>query len=298
MLWIWHSMLERWRSRKLTRPLLPLLRPRCILLPNEPIVSPEATPAPSQQRHVLDPPALAAERPPLSLWGLTLGMSLDLLSNMPLPESSEIRQTIAADRLYGNESDPASSSSSTTAYFSQNQHGDTRLPFDLVLPRTPHNSFPPLLAPSMTSIFPTFSYPDVNLFIWLFGFRYRHLVQRWNDRLKYQMERYSSSASGDRAAEPDILAGSSSSSTRRPNLARRGSSIPGTPGGSLLNPHAGRVNFAGMALNQFYAAVRKALIVAVVLRAIVALGGISAATLWLVRRVQRLRQSRRPPRLA
>jgi len=58
--------------------------------------------------------------------------------------------------------------------------------------------------------------------------------------------------------------------------------MPGTPG---PNSHGGRVNFAGMALNQFYAAVRKALVLAIILRASVLLGGSGAAIWWFRRRL-------------
>ena len=158
---------------------------KCILLPNEPI-TPSSESSPS-----LDAPVAYLDRTPLNLWGLTLGMSLDLLSHMQLSSETEPGRTILADAAYGN------GTSEQTASL--------------------------LLAPSMTSIFPTFRYPDINLFIWLFGARYRSLVRRWNDRLSF---RKSSSASEK--------AGSSSTSS------------PPRSG----NPHAGRVNFAGMALNQ------------------------------------------------
>lgn len=125
--------------------------------------------------------------------------------------------------------------------------------YDFNAPSTP-SLFPPLLAPSMTSIFPTFSSPDINFYIFLFGARYRYLVRRWNSRL---------------SPSP---------------------SHPTTPGGTVAtNAYGERVNFAGMALNQFYAAVRKALVVAIVLRATVLLGGTTAAILWLWRQLKKRR---------
>ena len=201
---------------------------RCILLPNEPIASPDLSP-PSMDRI-----GTVSERPPLSLWGLTLGMSLDLLSHMRLPHPGDIKKMLDSSHLYGNDG-----------------HDDSAPP---VWPM-----WPLLFAPSMTSIFPTFSYPDVNFFIWVFGFRYRHLVKTWNERMQEL----------------------STSSSRR-----RRSSMPGTPGGggSGSGSHDTRINFAGMALNQFYAAVRKALVVAIVLRASVLFGGSAAAIWWIVRR--------------
>ena len=204
---------------------------RCILLPNDPITSPEG----SSPR--LDPVGIVSERPPLSLWGLTLGMSLDLLSHMSLPESSEIKETINADRMHGSDG------------------------YDFGVPPTLHGHFPPLVAPSMTSIFPTFSYPDVNFFIWVFGFRYRYLMERWNERL-----------------------------LKPPSFLQRRPSAPGALGGLGSSSHGGRVNFAGMALNHFYAAVRKALILAIVLRASLLLGGTSGAVWWLVRRLKQRKE--------
>lgn len=165
------------------------------MLPNEPIISPGISP------EQLDAPYPHAEKPPLNLWGLTLGMSLDLLSHMSLPPNTEPGRTILADAVYGN--------------------GD-KSGFDFSIPATPYDAFPPLLAPSMTSIFPTFSCPDVNFFIWIFGSRYRHLVARWNDRLLHS-----------KPLTPGSLPGA---------INRHGA--------LQTSPHAGRVNFAGMALNQ------------------------------------------------
>lgn len=33
--------------------------------------------------------------------------------------------------------------------------------------------------PSLTSVFPRFSYPDVNFWIWVFGKRYREVIRGW-----------------------------------------------------------------------------------------------------------------------
>ncbi|KAL8293371.1 hypothetical protein RQP46_000072 [Phenoliferia psychrophenolica] len=106
---------------------------RCVLLPNEPVAIGQIT-----------PPSPDGTVPELKLWGLTLGMTLDLLSSMSLRPSST-----------------GSSPSNLSTY----PHAVTTL--DL-----PTTGMSPL-APSMASIFPTFSYPDINLLIWIFGFRYR-----------------------------------------------------------------------------------------------------------------------------
>ena len=41
-----------------------------------------------------------------------------------------------------------------------------------------------LRAPSLTSVFPRFSYPDVNFWIWIFGKRYREVVRGWEVSVK------------------------------------------------------------------------------------------------------------------
>jgi hypothetical protein len=220
--------------------LTPSLSHRCILLPNEPIGPQENSPNP------LDPVSLAHERPPLSLWGLTLGMSLDLLSHMSLPQTTDVKKSFSADRPYG-----------TTSQF-----------YDLSMPSTPHAMYPQLFAPSMTSIFPTFSYPDINFFIWIFGSRYRHLVNRWNDRMSYSNNR------------------------GLPSLATTPTSESGPLSRQISNQSSsGRVNFSAMALNQFYAAVRKALIVAIITRAVLVFGSLSAATWYLIRHLKARRRS-------
>lgn len=89
---------------------------------------------------------------------------------------------------------------------------------------------PPIshLAPSMTSIFPTFSYPDVNFWIWCFGWRYRDLVRRWSEK----------------GIGPDVGPNSSGSGSGS-------ASGISTPGGGRDRLADRQVNWAGMALGQF-----------------------------------------------
>lgn len=129
----------------------------------------------------------------LKLWGLSLGMTLDLISYMH----------------------PSTSSYSTD------------------YPRDDVTGAGTNIAPSMTSVFPRFSYPDVNFWIWVFGKRYREVLRGWK------------------------------TSTRA--------------GGA----NDKRINWIGTAVNQFYAAVRKALIVVLVLRAIGIIVGLSLGAYWL-----------------
>ncbi|KAK0548833.1 hypothetical protein OC845_003384 [Tilletia horrida] len=115
-----------------------------------------------------------------------------------------------------------------------------RLKEELHLTPPPHAR---ALAPSMTSVFPRFSYPDVNFWIWVFGYRYRKIVRAWERGLGTGIER--------------------------------------------------RVNWSGMALGAFYSAVRRALIVAIFLRALSMLSVLSAAS-WLVSRRARRRRKGLP----
>ncbi|EKM60761.1 uncharacterized protein PHACADRAFT_84773, partial [Phanerochaete carnosa HHB-10118-sp] len=126
----------------------------------------------------------------LKLWGLSLGMTLDFVAYM--------------------------TSSTRGAASSALVPPDA----EVVL------SGAPILAPSLTSVFPRFSYPDVNFWIWVFGKRYREVVRGW---------------------EASVQAGGTNDR---------------------------RINWTGSALNTFYAAVRKALVVVVVVRGIFLLIGL------------------------
>lgn len=153
----------------------------------------------------------------LKLWGLSLGMALDLMATMIPPTSL-----------------PPSSIGPNTQPTSQGLH---RPPLPSL-----HLPFHPVggegmridaVAPSLASVFPRFSYPDVNFWIWVFGKRYREVVRGWEASVR--------------------------------------------DGGSNVR----RVNWSGTALNTFYAAVRKALLVVLVLRAIGVLVGLVFAGWWV-----------------
>lgn len=130
----------------------------------------------------------------LKLWGLTLGMTLDLVQQM-------------SDKVGAGPMAPTAAS----AVFLGGG------------------------AASMTSIFPRFSIPDVNLWIWVFGKRYRDVVRGWE-------------ASAREAGTNDK-----------------------------------RINWSGSALSAFYGAVRRALVVVIVLRALGLLGGLAGLAWWLFR---------------
>ncbi|KLO20458.1 hypothetical protein SCHPADRAFT_897738 [Schizopora paradoxa] len=129
----------------------------------------------------------------LKLWGLSLGMTLDLIAYMHPPSQ----------------------------------------PFGMDYPRDEVTGLGTSIAPSMTSVFPRFSYPDVNFWIWVFGKRYRDVLRGW---------------------EASARAGGANDR---------------------------RINWVGTAVNQFYAAVRKALVVVLVLRSIGLLIGFSVGTWWV-----------------
>lgn len=81
----------------------------------------------------------------LKLWGLSLGMTLDLMSYMILP-------TNVRDRTLPRDSPTPSSPLSEVMHLPyQNSTEDFRMEY---------------VAPSLASVFPRFSYPDVNFWIW------------------------------------------------------------------------------------------------------------------------------------
>ncbi|GAA5855003.1 hypothetical protein JCM3766R1_006040 [Sporobolomyces carnicolor] len=192
---------------------------KCILLPNDPISLRPGVP-------------LGDKLPDLRLWGLTLGMTLDLLSHMTLSRSASDLSTYpyavsALDKPLG---DDVTTSANRTEF-----------PLD-------NTSDSPFATSSEASIFPKFSYPDINLLIWIFGWRYRRLLRR---------------------------------TSHHPASASTSARTTTTPSSSLSIPTY-RVNWAGMSLNAYYAAVRRALVVAVFMRAVAAVGAVAGVG-WYVR---------------
>jgi hypothetical protein len=84
----------------------------------------------------------------LKLWGLSLGMTLDLMSYMVLPQPSSMRNNSEAHKLNSGSSSPISPMVQLPY-----QTGVDGMRMDVV-------------APSLASVFPRFSYPDVNFWIW------------------------------------------------------------------------------------------------------------------------------------
>ncbi|KAH9836508.1 uncharacterized protein C8Q71DRAFT_857742 [Rhodofomes roseus] len=161
----------------------------------------------------------------LKLWGLSLGMTLDLLLNMTVPKVSPLVEK--ATRIGKGKSRMSVS----------NEKGEETMvsPQSLLPPdaETLEMLRMPVVAPSLTSIFPRFSYPDVNFWIWVFGKRYRAVMRGW---------------------EASVRAGGTNDR---------------------------RINWTGSALTTFYAAVRKALLVVLVLRAIGVLIGLFVGA-WIL----------------
>ncbi|WWC85746.1 uncharacterized protein L201_000612 [Kwoniella dendrophila CBS 6074] len=215
----------------------------------------------------------------LRLWGLTLGMTLDLIAHYP--SSTPAHLVLPPSRT------PSKPSSPTTSEFEHNQSTfipDPKTPvtvqssFDdqweaarLALEEAKKNGTPLSngnpggssgagmtakgdlgikvdvksekkgkskrrrgVGPGMTAVFPRFSYPDVNFWIWVFGRRYRQVIQGWENSVR----------GPDRASDR-------------------------------------RVNWSGQALATFYSAVRQALVVTIIMRALLSGVGIAGLT-WLI----------------
>ncbi|KAG6889381.1 hypothetical protein C0995_001446 [Termitomyces sp. Mi166 len=156
-------------------------------------------------------------RPPqnLKLWGLSLGMTLDLMSYMIFPAPTSC---FSAEDIDSTVSSPLL--------------GSMQLPYQAEF----ENLRVDVVAPSLASVFPRFSYPDVNFWIWVFGKRYRAVVRGWEASVR-------SGGTNDR-----------------------------------------RINWSGSALSNFYAAIRKALVVVIVARALGILFGVGFALWWLFSR--------------
>lgn len=96
-----------------------------------------------------------------------------------------------------------------------------------------------------SSVLPRFSHPDVNFWIWVFGRRYREVLRAW---------------------------------------AEAASRSPSSPTGALgmeLGANDRRINWTGTAVNQFYAAVRKALVIVLVLRTLGILIAMGVGAWWV-----------------
>ncbi|KAF9481711.1 hypothetical protein BDN70DRAFT_802922, partial [Pholiota conissans] len=161
------------------------------------------------------PPSPPRPSQKLKLWGLSLGMTLDLLAYMILP-APQTRSSGSSERV--DSPTPSSPLSQVMQLPYQHVAEDFRMEY---------------VAPSLASVFPRFSYPDVNFWIWVFGKRYREVIRGWEASVR-------EGGTNDR-----------------------------------------RINWSGSALNTFYAAIRKALVVVIVARALGVIFGVSFALWWI-----------------
>ncbi|ORY25179.1 hypothetical protein BCR39DRAFT_471642 [Naematelia encephala] len=199
-----------------------------------------------------------AGRRMLRLWGLSLGMTLDLLAHLPGDRSAPLILSISRpgsksnspDRLRSNSLGPRTPVTVTSSF--DDQWETARRAIDASKEQIPmKDELPPIntmdmkgprgrrrrgVGTEMKAVFPRFSYWDVNFWIWVFGRRYRQVMKGWE----------ASTHGPDRAA-------------------------------------ARRTNWSGAAMSTFYSAVRQALVVAIVIRGIAVGLGIGGAS-WAVLR--------------
>lgn len=137
-------------ARKALQLLVGSMRFSCILLPNEPIATGQSVPM---------PPSPSGTLPQLKLWGISLGLALDLLAHLDLPTLPKKGKKAGLSAAAPG--------------------GDLSTYPSAVSTLDPSTKTPTALcAPSMASIFPKFSYPDINILIWLFGYRYRRTLKQ------------------------------------------------------------------------------------------------------------------------
>ncbi|KAF8971458.1 hypothetical protein BDZ97DRAFT_1913936 [Flammula alnicola] len=198
--------------RVLVRVLIGSMQFPAIVLPHPDASTPPATD--TKSRELFAEKGVPAMQ--LKLWGLSLGMTLDLMSYMILPLPAAPNRSGASS----GRSSPTPSSPLSQVMQLPYQHvaEDFRMEY---------------VAPSLASVFPRFSYPDVNFWIWVFGKRYREVIRGWEASVR-------EGGTNDR-----------------------------------------RINWSGSALNTFYAAIRKALVVVIVARALGVIFGVSFALWWI-----------------
>lgn len=244
--------------RAVLRLLIGHMHFRCILLPNDPAAA--ASPSAPGSPLASAPSASTHDQGDLKLWGLTLGMTLSLLSHLaPVGEAltpaavptTPVATTASSAGATPWPSRPGSAESDRTATLKMTQHHQQRVNTGSSFFSTQMPASASLRAPSMAAVFPTFTSIDVNFLLYLFGSKYRRLLRQW--------ER----GSGGRAA----------------------TAAAASSGGSVDR----RVNYEGLALSSFYAALRSALVVSIALRSLVAAGGLFTIVSWLIKTVKERR---------
>jgi len=113
---------------------------------------------------------------PLKLWGLSLGMALDLMSYMILPET----QQKGHENGNGKHEVQVLKAKDGGLFTTPSPGPPSRRPS----PHLPTDFRMEYVAPSLASVFPSFSYPDVNFWIWVFGKRYRQVIRGWEASIR------------------------------------------------------------------------------------------------------------------
>ena len=127
----------------------------------------------AEETHLLDESQrayLAETTPQLQLWGLTLGMSLDFLAHMATYQ----RERHAHEALIVHAVKSVLSHSPSSWLFGS---------------PTATSSGVACKAPSIVEVFPRFGYPDINFWIWIFGWRYRAILRKWAQCIGTELER-------------------------------------------------------------------------------------------------------------
>lgn len=107
----------------------------------------------------LPTPSKPASTPTLKLWGLSLGMTLELMSYMILPAPSvDNPRALHIPSRNGSSSGLASGARTPPSPLSEVM----QLPYQNIV----EDFRMEYVAPSLASVFPRFSYPDVNFWIW------------------------------------------------------------------------------------------------------------------------------------
>jgi len=198
--------------RLLVRLLVGSMQFPAIIIGPSSVSAPCPTSKPALTHDVLEKGAFPPSKN-LKLWGLSLGMTLDLTSYM-------IPALTSKSNSNGKYNPCTSSPMSAQLQLPYQSGGEDSMRLDVV-------------SPSLASVFPRFSYPDVNFWIWVFGKRYREVVRSWEASVR-------EGGANDR-----------------------------------------RINWSGSALSTFYAAVRKALVVVIVVRALGVLLGLAFTGWWV-----------------
>lgn len=147
----------------------------------------------SQQRESIAEKGTPPRRPQgakqeLKLWGLSLGMTLDLMSYMILPTAEEEANLSEYERKSRTGARKRGSRDGGAGNWSGSSGPSTPLSEVMQLPWADSASAQEFrmeyVAPSLASVFPRFSYPDVNFWIWVFGKRYREVVRGWEGSVR------------------------------------------------------------------------------------------------------------------